>query len=164
MTTIVDATAVGPDERAFRAHVASAAFQAGVDRGHWRVVSINWPQALMAVTAAARPGSPDEFFLRLDLSGYPQQAPTATPWNPVADDVLPAGRRPRGEIVGLVFRSDWKEGRALYAPYDRVALQAHRNWLARYPGDAWTAGRDITFFLKQVHRLLNCDDYLGAAL
>lgn len=160
--TIADATrVVTPDERTFRAHLDRVAFQAGVDRGRWRVVSIAWPHALIAVSAAPRLDSPDEFFLRFDLTGYPQQAPTATPWDPATDAKLPAERRPRGEIVGFVFRADWKE--ALYAPYDRIALQDHANWSAEHRGDTWTGSCDITFVLKRVHRLLDADDYLGAA-
>src|SRR5690606_18657034 len=140
-----------PDERTFRAHLERAQFQAGVDRGRWRVVSVSWPHAVIAVAAAPQPNSPAEFHLRFDLTGYPRQAPTATPWDSGTGTVLAAQKRPRGEIVGVVFRADWNNGVALYAPYDRVALGSHRDWAAKYPGDAWTSDRDITFVLGHLH-------------
>lgn len=152
-----------PDERTFRAHLDRASFQAGVDRGRWRVVNISWPHAIIAVTAARRTSSPDQFHLRLELTDYPQQAPIITPWDPANDTILSPGKRPRGEIVGLVFRTNWENGRALYAPYDRVGLQTHAHWAAQHPGDAWNSSRDITFVLGHVHRLLNNDDYRGVS-
>jgi hypothetical protein len=159
----LDATRlVTPDERTFRAHLDRASFQAGVDRGRWRVLSIDWPHATVTVSAAPRPDSPDEFYLRLELTGYPQQAPMVTPWDPITGDILAADKRPRGEIVSFVFRSDWENGRALYTPYDRIGL-GHGNWAAEHPGHAWNGSRDITFVLGHVHRLLNSDDYLGAS-
>ncbi len=159
----VDAIAVmTPDERTFRAHLDRASFQAGVDRGRWRVAGIAWPHAIIAVAAAPRPDSPPEFHLRLELTGYPQQAPIVTPWDPATGAVLAADKRPRGEIVSFVFRSDWNGGTALYAPYDRIGL-GHGNWAAEHPGHAWNSSRDVTFVLCHVHRLLNSEDYLGAA-
>lgn len=75
--------------------------------------------------------------------------------------VLASDKRPKGERVGQVFRADWKEGRALYAPWDRMGLAEHPGWAAAYPLWAWHPGRDISFFLKNVHELLNDDDYKG---
>ncbi len=62
---------VPPDERVFRAHVAGARFQSVVDRGEWCLLGIEWPHALIAVSAAERQNGPLEFVLRFELSGYP---------------------------------------------------------------------------------------------
>ena len=119
-----------PDERVLRAHVASAQFINGVERGKWRIVgAINWPSALVAVSAASREGAPEEFFFRFDLAGYPNAAPTATPWDLATGDVLDEAERPKGDGLGLVFRTDWEGGRALYAPFDSRRTQLPR-WLA----------------------------------
>ncbi|MCY3893331.1 MAG: hypothetical protein OXF61_00195 [Acidimicrobiaceae bacterium] len=152
---------MAPDERALRAALESAAFQSGVDGGRWRLVDVAWPIGSFAVTAAARPNSPSEYGLRIDLSGYPQQPPTATPWDLELDARLTAEKRPKGFRAERVFRTDWEEGRALYAPWDRVALSGHSAWLDRHPEDAWHPERDIAFFLGRVHELLNADDYTG---
>jgi len=159
----VDVQMATPDQRSFHAHLERVPFQAGVDHGRWRVVGIAWPHAIIAVAAAPRPDSPAEFHLRMELTGYPQQAPIITAWDPVADGVLAARKRPRGEIVSVVFRADWEHGRALYAPYDRIALQSHPNWAREYPGQAWNSSRDIIFVVSDLHRLLNSDDYQGAS-
>ena len=152
---------LAPDQRALRAALNSAAFRGGVDGGRWRLIDLDWPIGNFAVSAAGRPDSPSEYGLRIDLSGYPQQAPTATPWDLGLNALLAPDRRPKGDRVGWVFRTDWKDGRALYAPWDRVALKGHSDWPNQHPGDAWHPGRDIAFLFGRVHELLNADDYTG---
>jgi hypothetical protein len=152
---------IAPDERAFRAHVGRAAFAAGIDRGRWRVLDIAWPYVQIAVTAAPRTGAPGEFVLRFELSGYPTSAPTATPWNAASGTPLAPESRPKGEFVGHVFRTDWEDGRALYAPFDRVALESHADWRMHHSSSSWDETKDITFYVQQVWQLLNDEDYVG---
>ena len=152
---------IPPDERAVRADLASPRFRAGVDAGMWRLVSFEWPVGVFVVAAAERDNSPPEYALRIDLTGYPQQAPTATPWDLNLGAALTAEGRPKGERVGHVFRSDWEHGQALYAPWDRTALQSHVEWPTTHSTYAWHPGRDVAFFLTCVHDLLNDDEYLG---
>ena len=154
--------ATSPDERVLREHVAGARFQEGVGRGRWRVVGdIVWPVVLVAISAGTRDYAPSEYILRFDLTGYPETAPTATPWNPTTGDVLEQELRPKGERVGHVFRIDWKGGRALYAPFDRVALHSHSKWRTQHPRRAWDSSRDLTWLLQILHEMLNNDDYTG---
>ena len=152
---------MAPDERAVREDLRSARFQLGVDGGRWRLLSFEWPVGFFAVAAAERPGSPVEYVLRIDFSGYPQHAPTATPWDLDCNDQLSADERPKGQHVGHVFRTDWNHGQALYAPWDRVALEGHSNWVNDHVVYAWHPRRDIAFFLGCVYDLLNDDDYTG---
>ena len=153
---------MSPDERIFREHVASARFQEGIERGRWRIVGdIAWPVVLVAVSAAPRDGAPSEYALRFDLTEYPETAPTATPWNPASGKVLEQELRPKGERVGYVFRTDWNEGKALYAPFDRVALNSHPNWGTQHPRRAWNPRKDLAWLLHILHELLNNDDYTG---
>ncbi len=154
---------MSPDERVFHDHISGARFQNGVERGRWRLVGdIEWPIVLLAVSAGSRDNAPEEFFLRFDLTGYPASAPTAMPWNPKRGTVLDADKRPKGDRVGHVFRSDWEEGRALYAPFDRVALDRyHPDWRKQYPRQAWNAERDLAWVLQTLHQMLNDDDYTG---
>ena len=158
MTT---ALAASPDELAVGAALDSGAFQSGVDDGRWRLVEFEWPIGVFAVSATRRDNSPTEFGLRIDLSGYPQQAPTAEPWSIDRRERLTAAERPKGERAAEVFRSDWEHGRALYAPWDRVGLAAHSDWASQHRAYAWHPGRDLAFFLRRVYDLLNDDDYLG---
>jgi hypothetical protein len=74
--------------------------------------------------------------------------------------VLPDGKRPKGHRVGQIFRFDWKDGQALYAPWDRSTLD-HPNWLHEHPLYVWKAGRDLTFYLSNTHEFLSDDGYLG---
>jgi hypothetical protein len=157
---------MAPDERALREHVLCAAFQAGVAAGRWRLVSLEWPFGVFAVTAADRDKSPGEFCARLDLTGYPNVGPTGSLWDQDQQAYLPMQGRPKGERVAMVFRCDnWPDagsaGRAMYAPWDRVALQSHAQWALSHPRASWHAGRTLTFVLDNIHELLNAGDYLG---
>ncbi|MCY4107698.1 MAG: hypothetical protein OXG11_01560 [Chloroflexi bacterium] len=158
MTTVL---ASPPDKLAVRAALDSGAFQSGVDNGRWRLVEFEWPFVVFAISAATRPNSPKEFGLRIDLSGYPRQAPTAEPWSIDRSGRLIASERPKGERANEVFRCDWEQGRALYAPWDRIGLESHSEWASQHPAYAWHPGRDLTFFLRCVHDILNDYDYLG---
>ncbi|MFP5364297.1 MAG: hypothetical protein ACLGI5_16375 [Thermoleophilia bacterium] len=150
-----------PAEQRGRRDFEAASFRGGVGRSDWRLVSFAWPVALVGVSAAPRTNGPAEFFLRIDLTDYPTLAPTATPWDVETDQMLASEKRPKGERVAMAFRADWENGRALYVPYDRVALAGHPGWVTQYPRDVWTEQRDITFFVNRVHELLNDEDYQG---
>jgi hypothetical protein len=155
-------TLVSPSETLLREHLAGGRFRAAVDCGRWRIVrELDWPYLVIAVAAAPRDTGPLEFLLRFDLDEYPTRAPTAMPWDLETNTQLAAAKRPKGHRVGMAFRPDWEGGRALYTPYDRVALEGHPAWLSQYPRYAWDPTKDITFFLRNVHELLNDDDYQG---
>ena len=151
-----------PDERVFREHLASPRFKNGVSRRKWRLArDISWPYVFIAVSAAPKENSPGEFFLRFNLEGYPGAPPTATPWNMEKDAGLEENARPKGGPVELTFRCDWEEGRALYAPFDRVALRSHPDWLEKYPYRSWNGNKDIVSVLEFLHEELNDAAYKG---
>ena len=154
--------ATSPDERVLREHVVGARFQEGVGRGRWRLVGdIAWPVVLVAVSAGPRDNAASEYVLRFDLTGYPDTAPTATPWNSTTGDVLEQELRPKGERVGHVFRTDWEGGKALYAPFDLVALHSHSEWKEQHPRRVWDSSKDLTWLLQILHEMLHNDDYTG---
>jgi len=150
-----------PDQRAFQLDASRPAFLAGVHRGDWTIEKVAWPTVDVSIAAAPREGGPERFLLRCDLTNYPAEAPTATPWDPETHERLAADKRPKGEDVGMVFRVDWEEGRALYAAYDRVALSGHPNWVTEHPRTAWTGEQDLTWWVLRIWELLNSDDYEG---
>ena len=153
-----------PDERAFSADVSKPAFCLGQVEGRWSLLGVNWPFALISVTA--KDGR--HYVLRFDCSGYPQTPPTAGPWDPDRNTPLAFDRWPgnRGGRLGAVFRTDWKGGSALYLPCDRLSLEGHDNWRTEMPSKIWRPAEGIVQYLELVHELLNCRDYtphLGAA-
>lgn len=150
-----------PDRRAFTADANAPSFKAGVVRNDWTIDSVSWPIVQITIAAAPRERGPDGFTLRCDFTNYPADAPTATPWDVTHDAVLTESQRPKGEDVGMVFRSNWEEGRALYAGYDRVALVGHPNWVTEHPTTTWTSDRDLTWWISRIWDLLNSDDYEG---
>lgn len=151
-----------PDKAAFDQDIRAAPFLRGVARGKWRLVDVVWPHAVIAVRAAPRDLSPDEYTLRFELTGYPASAPTAGLWNAATAQYLEGDLRPTGgPNVAIAFRNDWNDGRVLYLPCDRLALQAHANWSSKYAARAWRSGSDITHYLEVVYELLNSASYSG---
>jgi len=153
-----------PDEEVLRAHLEEAAFQIGVAESRWHLQSFTWPHAVIAVAAAPRAGAPDQFTFRFDLTGYPESAPTGCIWDLDSNAPLPGARRPKGadgQILQL-FRDNWMEGKALYAPFDRVALAEHGTaWADQWPMSTWTRQRDLTFVLRHIHDELTSAGYVG---
>jgi hypothetical protein len=145
------------DERAFRADVAKAAFRMGTCEGRWRLVSIEWPFAFIAVMAKDE----REFVLRFLCDGYPETLPTAGPWDVGRNTTLAPDRWPRskGGRLGAVFRPDWKGGTALYLPCDRQSIAGHDNWRTEMPSKLWRPSDGIVQYLELVHELLHSRDY-----
>jgi hypothetical protein len=151
---------MGPDERSFRTHIDAGPFQAGVQRGDWNCGSIEWPHAIITVRAAARPSGPEAFALQFELDQYPQQLPTARPWDPTTNQPLAQELWPIGEQASGVFNPNWNQG-ALYIPCDRVAIHEHPGWNNDYPSYRWDPARDITQYLRVVRDVLNGPGYAG---
>lgn len=80
------------NEKVFRKHLRQSRFQAGVDRGLWRLVSINWPNAVIALGTSKHNST--EHFVRFRLESYPAKPPGVELWNQkhqasVPDDCWP---------------------------------------------------------------------------
>ena len=149
---------IGPDQRAFEADIAKAVFRLGVAEGRWRLISTTWPFVFLEV--AARDGL--WHMLRFNCAGYPQVAPTAGPWDVVTNMILPFDRWPRGNggWVTAVFRTNWKNGTALYLPCDRESIAGHDNWRTQMPSKIWRPEDGLVQYLELVHELLNSRDYV----
>jgi hypothetical protein len=153
-----------PDEQVLRAHLEGAAFQIGTADDRWRLDSLTWPHAVISVAAAPRIDAPGEFTFRFELTGYPMTAPAGCIWDIGSNAPLPGFRRPKGadgQILQL-FRDNWMDGKALYAPFDRVALTDHGTaWADQWPMSKWTPDRDLVFVLNQIHDELSAVGYVG---
>ncbi|WP_434668030.1 hypothetical protein P5W99_36610 [Paraburkholderia sp. A3BS-1L] len=147
------------DEKAFRGDLLKAPFMLGELEGRWKLVSLEWPIALVDVTA--RDGL--KYRLRFDLRNYPASAPTARLWSLNGNVALAHALFPRSRLGGGriqdVFRTDWMQGQALYLPCDRTALAGHESWLQQMPSKQWQPSVGVTHYLELVHELLNCPDY-----
>ena len=148
---------IGPDQRAFEVDVAQAAFRLGQMEGRWHLISAVWPFAFFGVVAK----DDREIVLRLNCAGYPQAAPTGGPWDMKTNRVLSFDLWPRGHggRVSAVFRTDWKNGSALYLPCDRASLVGHDNWYHEMPSKIWRPDDGIIQYLELVHELLQSRDY-----
>ena len=149
---------IGPDQRAFEADVAKAAFRLGQAEERWRLISVVWPFLFFGVVA--KDGR--EYVLRLNCDGYPQVEPTGGPWDIKTDQVLAFDLWPRGKggRVSAVFRTDWKSGTALYLPCDRESILGHDNWRNEMPSKIWRPADGIVQYLELVYELLQSCDYV----
>lgn len=151
-----------PDRLVLEAALAASSFRAGELEGRWRIVAMTWPHALIAVSAPPNPNAPAEFCFRFDCTGYPQLPVSAQPWNlqtngPLAPKDWPAG----GAIVASVFRPEWREGRCLYLPCDRLSIEGHPDWITVHPSRLWNPTRGIVCYLEQLYDLFHQSDYSG---
>jgi len=149
---------IGPDQRAFEADVAKAAFRLGQAEERWRLIIMVWPVVFFGVVA--KDGR--EYVLRLNCTGYPQVEPTGGPWDMKIDQVLAFDLWPRGKggRVSAVFRTDWKNGTALYFPCDRESILGHDNWRKEMPSKIWRPADGIVQYLELVYELLQSCDYV----
>jgi len=152
---------VRPDERVFRAHIGGGRFQSGVDASRWKLLTIAWPHAIIAVAPAWRQVGPTEFAFRFELTDYPRTLPTAQPWDAERGTALEPDRWPSGDShVARAFNPNWNPS-ALYLPFDRLALSGHDGWLTTAPADRWDPNIGITQYLRRIHELLNSPHYHG---
>jgi|GEM_PF-2980214 len=157
---------MSPDQELFESHLTQGDFQKGVVLGYWGqtvMPSIAWPCIIIWIQAVPRPKSPDRYFFRFTLDGYPKEAPSAFVCDPRTGSEISPQEWPNGAgDVAMVFCvNNWENRKALYAPWDRAGLRCHPEWKTTYAADAWSPRCSITHFLSRTHVLLNCDDYTG---
>ena len=158
----MSATNMTPDERALRADLDAGAFQLGAIAGRWRLESIKWPEVFIVVQAEPRTGAPNEYGFRFDCTNYPQEAPTARPWDIESNAPLAFPRWPAGTSrIPAIFKPDWKEGTCLYLPCDRTSAAGHDNWRTDYASLQWSQAKGIALYLNELHSLLTSSDYTG---
>lgn len=152
LSTSEPAGAPHPGRARLQRDLQSADFDLALTQGLWRLVGVDWPTALFAVTA----GDGGALGLRLDLTGYPGQAPAGQPWDLAAAAPLPMERWPLGATAEQTFRRDWSQhnGNAPYLACDRVPLPGHPDWPVSRPERCWNPTRTIAFYLAEISREL----------
>jgi hypothetical protein len=153
---------VPPDRLLLEADLGASAFRAGELEGRWTLGAFTWPHVIISVAAPPRPRGPEAFAFRFECSGYRQIPVTAQPWDlrtngPLAAKDWPAG----GSIISSIFRPEWREGRCLYLPCDRLSIDGHPDWIAAHPSRLWNPKRGIVCYLEQLHDLFHQSDYSG---
>ena len=153
---------IPPDRLLFEQDLVAPDFRCGQIEGRWRYVATDWPHVIIAVSAPERINAPTEYGFRFECSGYRQTPATAQPWDIDGNTPLPPSRWPSGNaIIKSIFRPDWKEGKCLYLPCDRMAMEGHDQWRAQYPNRLWQAGRGIICYLEQLYDLFHQSGYTG---
>ena len=145
-----------------KTHLEAASFLAGVDCGKWGVHSsfdeIDLTHPVIWIRSDNRVVPDGRVHLRFDSENYPQQAPTACPWDMKTNAKLASALWPKGANVSTVFNPAWKD-HALYAPCDRLAMEGHDAWKALSPQWWWQPRFTIVTYLEFVYVCLNPADY-----
>lgn len=134
------------------ADLASGEVELGIHRGWWTIDAVEFPIVVVSFAVPVTLYPPGRLTLRIDCTDFPQQAPTAHPIDAASRAILDAGSRPTHGRCAMTFRCDWEDGRALYLPVDRVALNGHPNWRQEHTHEAWDPARGIVQFLRLVRR------------
>lgn len=151
-----------PDRIMLEQDLAAPPFRCGEIEGRWRHRATVWPYVVITVAAPPRPKAPGEFGFRFECSGYRRLPPIGQPWDLDTSAQLPDGRWPTGpKFVSGVFRPDWKQGKCLYLPCDRMSIEGHDNWRNEHPSRLWQPERGIICYLEQIYGLLFDSDYSG---
>ena len=162
-----------PDRRLFEADLLSAPFRIGASKGLWgqaasEVLPDNavWPNVYFWMACAQRPGSPDRFYVALNLAGYRSASPTGSFWDPEKKASLDLSKWPKGKSgsrFAMVFRTAGfaGAGQAFYHPYDRVARVGHHEWPRQQPHLIWDDQHTIVHYLEEFQSLLMSPDYVG---
>lgn len=143
---------------ALEANLASGRFRAGVARGRWRLVSLDWPYAFVEVFDRVQRA----ICIRFDCTGYPSQAPQGTPWDYGSQQQLSSHLWPQGGRVSQVFNPGWKNGTALYIPCDRESIVGHDNWHAEHPNLIWNPSRGLLQYVEAIHEILQSHELATA--
>lgn len=148
------------DRSMFQQHASEGFFLIAADESRWGIhQELTWPYVIMWVQALAKPGKPERFYFKFNLSGYPGTAPTACPWDIATNTRLDNSRWPKGNnLVSKTFNYGWRQD-ALYAPCDREAMKGHEAWQTQLPELWWQSNFKINVYLDFLHRLLNSADY-----
>jgi len=140
----------GPALQRLERDLADGAVDGGVAAGMWRVMSLDWPELLVAVTL----GDGNELGVRILVDGYPAQPPSGQPWDLESSAALPVAQWPLSALAVPTFRRDWSpsNGNAPYLACDRIGLNTHPGWATECPDRAWNPGRRIGFYLTELYR------------
>jgi hypothetical protein len=158
----MNARCTRPDHAALLEHLEGAAFLLGARDQRWRLIRVQWPYALIAVSAALRENSPAQYIFRFDCTGYPRVATTGSLWDMETDELPPVSRWPNGRVrVPAAFRPDWKGGTCLYLPCDRISIEGHDAWYTKHASQCWSEKLGILRYLEVLSELLNSSDYTG---
>lgn len=151
-----------PNETMLKAHLESAPFLAGVDCGKWGLFdapeAMNLTNPIFWVRGDKRTLQEGRVHLRFNTENYPQQAPTACPWDVATNAILATQSWPKGAHASIVFNPGWKAD-ALYAPCDRIAMQGHEGWKNLCPQWWWEPSFTIVRYLEFIYVCLNPADH-----
>lgn len=156
---IGELTPASINETIFRKHLQRSRFQAGIDKRLWRLASINWPYAVIALRVE-RKDAVREQCVRFRLDTYPAAAPTIELWDQEHQRVIRCWEWPAwfiefvaGAYPNLVVLDP--------LPYSTEVLELSLSIAAlrkQNVGNIWNPGADITQCLAPlINHYLNRD-------
>lgn len=153
---MADIQTMSPGEETLVSDILAPSFKLGVARGHWRLHSRNG--LILLIELSASDGR--WYGIRCDCQNYPTKPPYVTSWLVNENRCATADERPnsRGEL-GLIFRMDWENGKHLYHPMSRKAIESHPGWKTEMQQRLWQPEQGVEQLLSDLHDCLHSTDY-----
>lgn len=150
------------DQQLVEKHLQDSVFCLGQIQEKWRLINKSWPDIVFEVKASCGKW----WCLKINLEGYPVQAPKGLFWSQEENRSLQSDKLPRGGALdGFddgIERSFKNHEDNLYCPFDRAGLKMHPEWATKHPKQAWSETKTITFYLENIYALLNSRGYRPA--
>jgi hypothetical protein len=145
------ATPTNPVDLAVMRDLVSARLLAAADDGRFGTTTYEFPIVIGWIAINAH-----RLVIRLDCTGYPNQAPAGCLWDLGSGLPLTTEHWPIGGRAETVFRKDWSpsNGGAPYLACDRIAINTHPDWPNTLVGRIWNPSRTIHDYLEQVSAAL----------
>ena len=142
-------------------HLQVPAFCLGKAQEKWRLINKSWPDYVFEVKARCGKW----WCLKVNLEGYPVTAPKGQFWSNEENRPLnheretPNALGTRNKETDRVFLAFSSQNESIYAPFDRRRLGQYDDSTLN---SRWTSEKTVTFYLENIHALLNSWDYIPA--
>lgn len=136
-------------------HLKDPEYLSRHQRGEWGILEEGpeWPFFIFWIKAKNN----TKYYFRFNLSNY-NQSLTGIIWDVNQDRILHQNLRPDwNERLKLGIKAKWvDDNKALYLPYDAVAIQGHDNWKTQFPELIWKPGQStFLLYIDELRKMLN---------
>lgn len=146
-----------PAEQTLDAHLDRMRFQAGVEKGRWRVLKYAFPHLYVNVAGIdPETGRSVNQDFHAECSNYPAAELFVERWQFNDDDsngCLPPAPK-EGSPGYIDALKEWGPGGGIYRAWQRHAA-VHNEWKTKRPDEAWNKDRDITFVMEKLYELVS---------
>lgn len=149
---------LGPDRQTFDAHLQSARFISGIEKGRWQQLKTDFPHLYVRVVGKdPETGTTAIQDFHLVCDGYPLPGPFVERWNYESASRPPPPLQTECSPGFFDALKDWHEVAGvhggIYRAWQRYAA-THNDWANKRPDEAWNRERELTFIMEKLYDLV----------